>query len=109
MSGYDSDERIHPPAPSFLSRAPTAAERRRLRRVIAVMPPAPTLVFWPESSAIDGPWSQRTVPQSQELPAVCRPQPPAPTGDGLADRVIRSRDGPAAAAGHSRVRPAVHK
>ena len=57
MSGYDPDERIHPPAPSFLSRPPTRAERRRLRRLLAGMPPPPELVFWPESTAIDGPWA----------------------------------------------------
>lgn len=56
MSGYDPDERIHPPAPSFLSRPPTRAERRRLRRRLAAMPPPPDLVFWPQSVAIDGPW-----------------------------------------------------
>ena len=99
MSRYDPDERIHPPAPSFLSRRPTAGEKRQLRRVIAAMPPAPELLFWPESMAIDGPWGRPAVP---EAPEVCRPHPPAPAGN-----VPVAPAAPAAPAGMRPVRPAV--
>ena len=85
VAAYDADERIHPPAPSFLSRPPTTAERRRLRREVATMPPPPELVFWPESAAIDGPWGAMAPEDRrhhpQEEPARHRRRTPeAPAG-----------------------------
>ena len=89
VSAYDADERLHRPAPAFLSRPPTRAERRRLRRLLAALPQAPRLVFWPESIAIDGPWSDRRK-GAHPRPDDRRHRPDAPDADG------RHRKGPAA-------------
>jgi len=75
MTAYDQDERIQPPAPSFLSRRPTGAELRRLRRLIAALPPAPPLVFWPESARLDGPWPAGADRPQAPLPPAERPVP----------------------------------
>jgi hypothetical protein len=88
MSGYDPDERIHPPAPSFLSRPPSRAERRRFRRRLAALPPAPPLVFWPESIAIDGPWGGNVGANRRAIPR--------PRGEIAAHRLIPRRRPPRA-------------
>lgn len=102
VSGYDPDERIHRPAPSFLSRPPTGDERRRLRRLLAALPRTPELVFWPESIAIDGPWSKQHDGRDPR-PSDRRHRPDGP------DTGRRSRKGPAADRRHRPDGPDSHR
>jgi hypothetical protein len=101
VTAYDPEERIHPPAHSFLSREPSHGERRRLRRLLAAMPAPPELVFWPESAAIDGPWS--VAPDGYGAA-----RPVAPDGYGAARPVApdgNSTARPVAPDGNSTARP----
>jgi hypothetical protein len=108
MTAYDPDERIHPPVPSFLSRPPTAAERRRLRLVVSALPPAPELLFWPESIAVDGPWSRRSAVGARRAGATGAAPAHAPGATGAAPARAPGATGapPAHATDAIRCRPA---
>jgi hypothetical protein len=84
---YDPDERIHPSAPSFLSRAPTVAERRRLKWRLASTP-APRLLFWPESIPIDRAGRLGCDPDSPGAPSGIKP-----AGARAPDRTSAARPG----------------